>query len=56
MSKDNTIRLTVNAEPGSLLKKAVMQTLKDMEANRKRLKDDYAKKVEKQRKKIERGQ
>lgn len=51
---ENTIRKTVFAEPGSKLERIVFQVLKDMEANMKRLKEDYEKKIEKQQKKMER--
>ena len=54
MTNNNTIRHIINAKSGSKLEKAVLQILKDMEANLKRLKDGYQKKIETQQIKIER--
>ena len=54
MNNENTTRITVYAEPGSKLERFVIQNLKDMETNKKRMKEDFEKKIEKQQKKIER--
>jgi hypothetical protein len=52
MSKNNIIRQTVQAKPGSILEKVVERVLTDAKANSKRLQENYKKKVEKQQKKI----
>ncbi len=54
MKRIEPITFEVVAASGSKLEKVVMQLLKDMDANRKRLKDDFIKRKEKQLKKLER--
>ncbi len=45
--KNNEMRSTVNAEPGSKLEQVVLQLLKDIEANHKRLNEAFKKRKEK---------
>lgn len=53
MKNDNTLRYEVTAQPGSDLEKAVNKVMSDMKENRLRLQNDYKKRVEKQRQKVE---
>ena len=52
---DNTLYYEFTALPGSDLEKALMKLLEDMKQNRKRVQEEYNRRVEKQKQKIERG-
>jgi len=54
MKKYESINLSVVAESGSKLEQAILQSLKDVDANRKRLREEFKNRKEKQVKKIER--
>ncbi len=52
--KNNEIKITINAEPGSKLERAVFQLLKDVKEIGKQLMETFQENKKKQQKKIER--